>query len=167
MLVEAIEIKIKRNEAIKYFSKKVPIMSKISQFNKRIRDVELEYIEFKVLNYEIISRSKSNNCFRNSIKKHNIIMLVNTYNGYSESIESPPITGKRYIAKSCIRKARAKDDYVIEIVKNQIINFLGKDGVLKNSDKIEIQDISIKEVKTIYKPYWTVNFDGRNLLIDA
>lgn len=167
MLVEAIEISIKKNEALRYFSKKIPIVSKVSQFNKRIKEVNLEYIEFKVLSYEIVSKTKGNNCFRNKMDKQNITMLVNTSNGYSESIDKLPSTGKRYIAKSCIRKSKTREEDVVESVKNQIIYFLSRNSKFRNLEKIDIQEINIKEVKTIYKPYWKVDFSGKSLLIDA
>ena len=42
----------------KYILKKIPLVSKVFQFNSVIGDIKLEYIEFKVLIYEVISKKK-------------------------------------------------------------------------------------------------------------
>ena len=105
MRVEVIDMEQTKNEAKKYRLKKIPLVSKVFQFNSVIGDIKLEYIEFKVLIYEVISKKKNNKIFRNETKKETITMLVNTYNGHSESIDKIPNTLNKYISKSCIRKS--------------------------------------------------------------
>ncbi|HSQ88848.1 hypothetical protein [Romboutsia sp.] len=167
MRIEAIEISKSKKEALKYILSKMPLMSKVSQFNTVATDIHLEYIEFKVLNYEVISKEKTNKMFRHEIKKHYITMLVNTYNGYSESIDTIPNTTKRYVTKSYIKKAKIEEDYIIEGVKNEIMHFLGQKSKSNLTDKINLQNINIKEVQSIYKPYWVANFRGRSIVVDA
>ena len=136
MRVEVIDMEQTKNEAKKYILKKIPLVSKVFQFNSVIGDIKLEYIEFKVLIYEVISKKKNNKIFRNETKKETITMLVNTYNGHSESIDKIPNTLNKYISKSCIRES-----------------------------KVTIQ-INIVDIKSIYKPYWIADFRGRNIFID-
>ncbi|MEG1311725.1 MAG: hypothetical protein RSD47_06935, partial [Romboutsia sp.] len=96
-----------------------------------------------------------------------ITMLINTYNGYSQSIEDIPKTVIKYISKSCIKKSKIKEEDMIEGVKSQIIYFL-KDKMEEDSlDKINLQNINVIEIRSIYKPYWIANFKGKNILIDA
>lgn len=167
MKIEAIAAKINKKEATKYILSKIPLVSKVAQFNNVIGDVHLEYVEFKVLKYEIVSKKKSNNFFKREIKKNLITMLVNTQNGHSESIEDIPLTSKRYVAKTHIKKTRIKEDDIIRGVKNEIIYFLKEKSKYDDIDKISIQDIKITEVKSIYKPYWVADFRGRSIFIEA
>lgn len=167
MFVEVVGMKLKKKEAIKYILNKMPLMSKVAQFNSVVDDMHLEYVEFKILNYEVTSKTKGKKLFRNSTKKYSVTMLVNTYDGYSESVDKPPITEKRYVAKGCIKKSRIKEDDIIEGVKEQIMNFLKEKHKSDSLDKVNIQDINIREIKSIYKPYWVANFKGRNIFIDA
>ena len=44
------------------------------------------------------------------IKKEMITMLINTYNGHSESIDKIPNTSKKYVSKSCIRENKINED---------------------------------------------------------
>ena len=60
MRVEVIDMEQTKNEAKKYILKKIPLVSKVFQFNSVIGDIKLEYIEFKVLIYEVISKKKNN-----------------------------------------------------------------------------------------------------------
>ena len=117
MRVEAINIEKTKNEAKKYILNKIPLASKIFQFNSFIGDIKLEYIEFKVLKYEIISRQKNNRIFKSELKKEIIARLTDKL----------------------------------------------KSGTI---DKINIQ-INIVDIKSIYKPYWVVDFRGRNVFIDS
>ena len=43
---------------LKVYLKKIPLVSKAFQFNSVIGDIKIEYIEFKVLIYEVISKKK-------------------------------------------------------------------------------------------------------------
>lgn len=164
MLVDSIEIKIKKDDAMKHILRKTPLISKIDQFNRKIENIHLEYVEYKILKYEIISRRKNKNNFRNDEVKHNITMLVNTYNGHSQSVNSLPQTVKRYIARSCIKKSNIQEEYIIEKVKNEIINYFDSKAI---NDKMSIKNIKLLEVKSIYKPYWIGNYNGKEIFVDA
>lgn len=166
MRIEVMDIEKTRNEAKKYISHKLPLVSKVSQFNRIIGDIKLEYIEFKVLKYEVIIKNKSKNLLRSGTKKEMITMLVNTCNGHSESVDKIPNTSKKYVSKSCIRKNIIDDDDLVDVVKKQIISYLTNKLKYDNLNKINI-DINIVDIKSIYKPYWVGDFRGRNIFIDS
>ena len=165
MRVEVIDMEQTKNEAKKYILKKIPLVSKVFQFNSVIGDIKLEYIEFKVLIYEVISKKKNNKIFRNETKKETITMLVNTYNGHSESIDKIPNTLNKYISKSCIRKSKINEDDLVNVVKKEIITRLTDRLRYDSIDKVTIQ-INIVDIKSIYKPYRIADFRGRNIFID-
>ncbi|MEF9992044.1 MAG: hypothetical protein RRZ84_04025 [Romboutsia sp.] len=167
MLVEVIESKLNKKEAIKYILSKTPLMSRVAQFNTFAKDVHIEYVEFKVLSYEVISKGKNSRFFRHEKKKKHITMIVNTYNGYSQSVEKLPETCKRYVSKGCIKRSKIKEDDIIEEVKSQIMYYLRENLDLENLDNINIENISIKEIKSIYKPYWVADFNGKSIFIDG
>lgn len=167
MFVEAIEAKLNKKEAMKYILKKTPLVSKVVQFNNFAKDVHIEYIEFKILSYEITTKGKVNGFFRHEKKKKNITILVNTYSGYSQSIENIPDTYKKYIAKSCIKTSRVNEDDIIENCKNQIISYLEHNSNYYEGDRLNIQDINIQDIKSIFKPYWVADFNGKAVFIDA
>ena len=166
MRVEVMDIEKKRNEAKKYISHKLPLVSKVSQFNRIIGDIKLEYIEFKVLKYEVIIKNKSKNLLRSGTKKEIITMLVNTCNGHSESVDKIPNTSKKYVSKSCIRKNIINDEDLVDVVKKQIISYLTNKLKYDNLNKINIE-INMVDIKSIYKPYWVGDFRGRNIFIDS
>ena len=166
MRVEVMDIEKKRNEAKKYISHKLPLVSKVSQFNRIIGDIKLEYIEFKVLKYEVIIKNKSKNLLRSGTKKEMITMLVNTCNGHSESVDKIPNTSKKYVSKSCIRKNIINDEDLVDVVKKQIISYLTNKLKYDNLNKINIE-INMVDIKSIYKPYWVGDFRGRNIFIDS
>ena len=166
MRVEVIDIEKTRNEAKKDILHRLPLVSKIFQFNDVIGDIKLEYIEFKVLKYEVISKSKNNNLFRRESQKENITILVNTYNGHSESVDKIPVTSKKYVSKSCIRRNKINEDDLISLVKKQIIEKLTDKLKFDSLSKVNIE-INILEIKSIYKPYWVADFRGRNVFIDS
>ena len=165
MRVEVIDMEQTKNEAKKYILKKIPLVSKVFQFNSVIGDIKLEYIEFKVLIYEVISKKKNNKVFRNETKKETITMLVNTYNGHSESIDKIPNTLNKYISKSCIRESKINEDDLVNVVKKEIITRLTDRLRYDSIDKVTIQ-INIVDIKSIYKPYCIADFRGRNIFID-
>lgn len=167
MLVDSIKINVKKQDAIRKIFNKTPLISKVVQFNNKAQDIHLEYIEFKILKYQITSKIESMNLFRNSSKKFDVTMVVNTYSGYSESIDYDPITVKRYVPKSCIKKSKVNDYEIIEEVKNQIIKFMEKKYRNDMLDNINIQNIKLLEIKSIYKPYWVAEYKGKNILVDA
>lgn len=166
MRVEVIDIEQTKKEAKKYILNKLPLVSKVFQFNNVISDIRLEYIEFKVLKYELVKKKRSSKAFRNDIKKDTITMLVNTYNGHSESIDKMPITSKKYVSKSFIRKNKINDDDLVNVVKSEIISHLS--DTLKHDciEKVNIQ-INIVDIKSVYKPYWVADFRGRNIFIES
>ena len=166
MRVEVIDIEKTRNEAKKDILHRLPLVSKIFQFNDVIGDIKLEYIEFKVLKYEVISKSKNNNLFRRESQKENITILVNTYNGHTESVDKIPVTSKKYVSKSCIRRNKINEDDLISLVKKQIIEKLTDKLKFDSLSKVNIE-INILEIKSIYKPYWVADFRGRNVFIDS
>ena len=165
MRIEVMDIEKTRNEAKKYISHKLPLVSKVSQFNRIIGDIKLEYIEFKVLKYEVIIKNKSKNLLRSGTKKEIITMLVNTCNGHSESVDKIPNTSKKYVSKSCIRKNIINDEDLVNIEKKQIISYLTNKLKYDSLNKINIE-INILDIKSIYKPYWVGDFRGRNIFID-
>ena len=154
MRVEVIDMEQTKNEAKKYILKKIPLVSKVFQFNSVIGDIKLEYIEFKVLIYEVISKKKNNKIFRSETKKETITMLVNTYNGHSESIDKIPN-----------RESKINEDDLVNVVKKEIITRLTDRLRYDSIDKVTIQ-INIVDIKSIYKPYWIADFRGRNIFID-
>ncbi|WP_296644810.1 hypothetical protein [Romboutsia sp. 13368] len=166
MRVEVIDIGKTRSEAKKDILHKLPLVSKVFQFNNVIGDIKLEYIEFKVLKYEVISKNKNNNLFRRESQKENITILVNTYNGHSESVDKMPITSKKYVSKSCIRKNKINEDDLVSLVKEQIIKKLTDKLKFDSINKVNIE-INVLEIKSIYKPYWVADFRGRNIFIDS
>lgn len=167
MLVDSLEIKVRKNDAMKQLFRKTPLISKIDQFNRKIENIHLEYVEYKILKYEITTKRKNKNNFRNDDITHSIIMTVNTYNGHSSSIECVPQTVKRYIAKSCIKKSNIKEDYLIDKVKNEILNHFDMKIKHKYIDKHMIKNITLLEISSIYKPYWIGYYNGKEVFVDA
>lgn len=96
--------------------------------------------------YEVISKKKNNKIFRNETKKETITMLVNTYNGHSESIDKIPNTLNKYISKSCIRKSKINEDDLVNVVKKEIITRLTDRLRYDSIDKVTIQ-INIVDIK--------------------
>ena len=86
MLVDSIKVNVNKKDAMKKIFTKTPLISKIIQFNNKAQDIHLEYIEFKVLTYQIISKKGSINFFRNNSKTFNIKNIVTTFNGYSKPV---------------------------------------------------------------------------------
>ena len=123
-------------------------------------------MEYKILKYEIVSKRKNKNNFRSDDNRHNIIMMVNTYNGHSKSIDCDPQTVKRYIARSCIKKCNIKEDYIIEKVKNEILNHFDNKIKHNSMDKQIIKNITLLEVSSIYKPYWVGNYNGKEVFVN-
>ena len=162
MRVEVIDIEKTKSEAKKYMLKKIPLVSKVFQFNNIVNDMKLEYIELKVLKYEVISIKKNYRIFKNDVKKETITILVNTYNGRSESIDKLPNTLNKYISKSCIKNSKIDENDMVNVIKQEIINRLSNRLKYESINKINIIDI-----KSIYRPYWIADFRGRHILIDC
>ena len=94
MLVEALEVKMDKKQAIKIINNKIPLMSKVVQLNKRIKNIKLQYIEYKVITCEIIHKLNLKERIFNkcNTKIDNITMLINTSTGYSFNINNIPNT---------------------------------------------------------------------------
>ncbi|WP_297136360.1 hypothetical protein [Terrisporobacter sp.] len=167
MLVDSIEISVNKSDAIKHIFRRTPLISKIEQFNKKVEDIHLEYIELKVLKYEIIYKRKNKGTFRNDDIRNIITMMVNTYNGNSQSVDFIPKTVKRYISKSCIKRSCIKEEYMIEKVKNEIINYFEIKSKGNYIEKQSIKSIKILEISSIYKPYWIGYYSGKEVFVDA
>lgn len=166
MIVDAVDIKLNKKDAIKYLKNKMPLMSRVVQFNNISQEIHIEYIEFKVISYEIITKTKLNNFLNYKPKSDKFISLINTYNGCSECIKNIPNTSKKYISKSYIKKNKLKEEDILYNTKNNIIFYL-KEKSKDNIDKLNIKDINILNIKSIYKPYWISNYKGKDILIDA
>lgn len=167
MLVNSVEIKVNKKDAIKHLLRKTPLVSRVNQFNSKIEDIHLEYVEFKILKYEIISRKKNKNNFRCEDTKRTITMIVNTYNGHSQSVEKEPITIKRYIARSCIKKCNIEDEYIIEKVKSEIVKYIDKKNKSYFTDRYILKNIKVIEVTSIFMPYWIGNYNGKSVFVHA
>ena len=148
MKIEVTTTKTNKKDATKYILRKIPLVSKVSQFNNIIGDVHLEYIEFKILKYEIISKYKSNNFFRKELKKDSITMIVNTQNGHSESIDKIPLTSKKYVSKTRIKRTKIKDDDIQKIVFE--------------SQNLRISGISENDLFALNKPLHQQHHRSRN-----
>jgi len=94
MLVEALEVKMDKKQAMKIINNKIPLMSKVVQLNKRIKNIKLQYIEYKVITCEIIHKLnlKERIFNKSNTKIVNITMLINTSTGYSFNINNIPNT---------------------------------------------------------------------------
>lgn len=165
MLVDAIDIKLEKNDMKRMISEKTPLMSKVIQLNTRIKGTKLQYIEYKVITYDILVKIKGKNIFKPDIHTNTIIMLVNTYTGFSESIESIPVTTKINVPKKNIKNSTIEDRCMLEGVKDEILKFLTSNK--ERMSKISIQDIKVKDIKSIYKPYWVGYFNDKSIFIEA
>ena len=85
MLVNLIEIKTTEKEALKKILSKIPLLSKVTQFNKGINDIDLKYIEYKILKYKI------GNYENEFLRKNYRIVLLNTYTGAIKFVDELPI----------------------------------------------------------------------------
>ena len=152
MLVNLIEVKTNEKEALKNFLKKIPLLSKVIQFNRGINDIDLKYIEYKILKYKI-------NNYESSILKNNYrIVVLNTYTGYMKCVDEVPATVKKYIARDCIQKSKINE----YILKNKI------KGQLENQcKKYEDEKLVLDEILSIYKPFWTCKYNGKKIFLDA
>ena len=110
---------------------------------------------------------KNKGTFRNDDIKNEIIMIVNTYNGNSQSVDFIPNTVKRYIARSRIKKSNIKEEYIIEKVKNEIINHFQTKFKGNYIEKQSIKSIKVLEISSIYKPYWIGDYSGKEVFFPA
>ena len=152
MLVNLIEVKTSEKEALKNFLKKIPLLSKVIQFNRGINDINLKYIEYKVLKFRI------NKCEDEILKSDYRIIVLNTYTGYIKCINEMPITVKKYIARDCIQQPKINE----YILKNKI-----KGHLEKHCKKYDNEKLVLDEIVSIYKPFWTCKYNGKKIFLDA
>ena len=152
MLVDLIEIKTNEKEAVKNFLKKIPLLSKVIQFNKSINDINLNYIEYKILKYKI--NNYENGFLRNDYR----IVVLNTYTGHIKFVDEMPITVKKYIARDCIQKSKISE----YILKNKL-----KGQLEKYCKRYENEKLVLDEIVSIYKPFWTCKYNGKKIFLDA
>ncbi|WP_455542453.1 hypothetical protein [Intestinibacter sp.] len=152
MLVNLIEVKTTEKEALKDLLTKIPLLSKVTQFNKRVNDINLRYIEYKILKYKI--NSYENGFLRSDYR----IVVLNTYTGHIKFVDEVPITVKKYIARDCVQKSKLNE----YILKNKL-----KNQIERHCKKYENEKLILDEVVSIYKPFWTCKYNGRKIFLDA
>lgn len=165
MIVDAMDIRLEKSDIKKMFSEKTPLMSKVIQLNTRIKGTKLQYIEYKVITYDVFVKIKGKNMFKPDIHKNTIIMLVNTYTGFSESIETIPSTNRINVPRKYIRKSLVEEKHMLNGVKDEILKFLTDRPEKVN--KINIQDIKLQDIKSIYKPYWVGYYNDKSIFVEA
>lgn len=154
MLVDLVQIKTSKKEAIRKMQTKTPLLSKIVEFNDKIEDIQLKYIEYKILKYRVVNENIK---MTDEETKYEVIIL-NMFTGNVEITKKVPETVKRYISKDCIEEFKV-EDYLLAInVKNEINKYYKK----YNSGKLVLA-----EVFSIYKPYWIGIYNNKKILIDA
>lgn len=164
MIIDAIEVKVKKNDVKKFERDNIPLMSKVIQLNPRIRNTTLKYIEHKVITYDIVIKIKGKSIFKQEVNRSKIIMLVNTHTGFSKSITKAPDTYKVNISKNNIKKSEMDEVHMLENIKNEMIKVI-KNNVINS--KCHIHDIKVLDIKSIYKPYWVGTYNGKSVLLEA
>jgi hypothetical protein len=162
MEVDALEVKMDKKQAMKIINNKIPLMSKVVQLNKRIKNIKLQYIEYKVITYEIIHKLnlKERIFNKSNTKVDNITMLINTSTGYSFNINNIPNTVKINIEKTNLRESSIDESQIINSIKDELIKNLHK--------KIDcVQNINLVDIKSIYIPFWVGFYDDKNIFIEA
>ena len=152
MLVNLIEIKTTEKEALKKILSKIPLLSKVTQFNKGINDIDLKYIEYKILKYKI------GNYENEFLRKNYRIVLLNTYTGAIKFVDEMPTTVKKYTARDCVQKSKINE----YILKNKL-----KGQLEKYCRKYENERLVLDEIVSIYKPYWICKYNGKKIFLDA
>ena len=165
MKIEVMDYKKTKSEAIRYISSKLPLASKVVQFNSFIENIHIEYIEFKILSYEVLVKKK-NVYGVNELKKEIINIIVNTSNGRSKSVKEIPKTTQKYVTKSYLRVNNIDDEKLTNQVTKEVINYLTIKKLLSTSLLINNTNIELVEMKSIYKACWIADFRGRNIIID-
>lgn len=164
MVIDAMEVKIKKNDIKKFERNNIPLMSKVVQLNTRIKNTTLKYVEHKIITYDIFIKTKGKNIFKQDINRSKVTILVNTHTGISKSINKIPNTYKLNISRSIIKKSEIDEVNMLENITNELTRTI-KNKVLKG--KCHIQDIKIQDIKSIYKPYWVGTYNGKSVLLEA
>lgn len=162
MIVEALEVKKDKKQAMKIINNKIPLMSKVVQLNKRIKNIKLQYVEYKVINYEIVHKLnlKERIFNKSNTKIDNITMLINTSTGYTFNINNIPNTVKINIDQINLRESNIDESKIINSIKDELMKDLDK--------KISyVQDIKLIDIKSIYRPFWVGFYDDKNIFIEA
>ena len=162
MIVEALEAKIDKKQAMKIINNKIPLMSKVVQLNKRIKNIKLQYIEYKVITYEIVHKLnlKERIFNKSNTKIDNITMLINTSTGYTFNINNIPNTVKINIDQINLRESDIDESKIINSIKDELM----KDVHQKVSC---IQDVKLVDIKSIYRPFWVGFYDDKSIFIEA
>ena len=162
MLVEALEVKMDKKQAMKIINNKIPLMSKVVQLNKRIRNIKLQYIEYKFITCEIIHKLnlKEKIFNRPNTKIDNITMLINTSTGHSFNINNIPNTVKINIEQTNLRECNIDEFQIINSIKDELIKDLDKKADC-------VQNIKLVDMKSIYIPFWVGFYDDKNIFIEA
>ena len=164
MIINATKLKVKINDVKRFQRDNVPLMSKVVQFNPRIKNTTLKYIEYKVITYDIFLKIKGKNIFKYNTNRWKITMLVNTHTGFSKYISEIPDTYKLNISKNNIKTSEIDEVHILENIKNEIVKVI-KDNVINS--KCHIHDIKVLDIKSIYKPYWVGMYNGKSVLLEA
>lgn len=164
MLVDAIEVKVKKSDIKKIERDKIPLMSKVVQLNPRIKNTTLQYIEYKIITYEIFIKIKGKNIFKQDINKDKLTLLVNTHTGVSKSIINEPDTSRINVSKKYLKRSNIDEAGMLEIIKGEIIKLIKNNNI---NNKCQIHDIKLIDIKSIYKPYWVGIYNGKSILLEA
>ncbi|MFI3209554.1 MAG: hypothetical protein R3Y64_00645 [Peptostreptococcaceae bacterium] len=158
MKIEVVEVLENKNEIKNYISHKLPLFSKVSQFNEDIDSLYVEYVEQKLLSYEVFVKKEGGSLFRKNIQKENLSILVNPRNGLSQSIE---ITNpkKLFVTKDNIIKSEIDEEKLVSSVDKELNSFFRRKD--NNIDKINLVN-----VRSIYKPVWIFKYRKRKIILD-
>jgi hypothetical protein len=162
MIVEALEVKKDKKQAMKIINNKIPLMSKVVQLNKRIKNIKLQYIEHKVITYAIVHKLnlKERIFNKSNTKIDNITMLINTSTGYTFNINNIPNTVKINIEQINLRESNIDESEIINSIKDELMKDLHKKANY-------IPDIKLIDIKSIYRPFWVGFYDDKNIFIEA
>lgn len=166
MKINVIKNNNEKKDINKYILKKLPLLSRVEQFNTKIDDLYTEYIEQKILTYEVITKKEEKKLFRKSLQSEIISIIVNTQNLESHSVDEEINTSKIFVAKENIRKNNINEDKLIEIVKKELIKYFKDNKKYKNIREDNIENIKIIDIKSIYKPIWIAKYRDRTIILD-
>jgi len=166
MRIDIMKNKKQKKYVTNYIQKKLPLFSRVEQFNSKYDEIYIEYIEQKILTYEILIRKEENKLFRKNLESEIISILVNTQDLKSQSIDENIETLKVFVPKESIRKNNIDEEKLIEIVKKELVKFFKENKKYKNIKENNIANIKIIEIKSIYKPIWIFKYKNRSVILD-
>ncbi|WFD12294.1 hypothetical protein [Tepidibacter hydrothermalis] len=144
MEIYALPIKMLREEAIEIATQgKGSILRKLFLLNKKVEEVRIHYIEFKLINLEIKNKNKHNN----------IKILINGSTGSGSLVQDMPVAEQIEIIDENSIQCCDKDDKMIRLKAIKMAmrishRFMGG-----------IPEIKISKIESIFRPYWVVFFD--------